>query len=78
MAGQIRMMLDGSRVKYARGSWETNRLLCLAKLEPGSLLVLVCAPPLVRRAVPGQVVMRRLNLIRSAWPGQVIVRSLKL
>ena len=24
-------------------------------LEPGSLLVLVCAPPLVRRAVPGQV-----------------------
>jgi len=27
----------------------------LAKLEPGSLLVLVCAPPLVRRAVPGQV-----------------------
>jgi len=30
--------------------------LCrLAKLEPGSLLLLVCAPPLVGRAVPGQV-----------------------
>jgi len=27
----------------------------MTKLEPGSLLVLVCAPPLVRRAVPGQV-----------------------
>jgi len=33
------------------------------KLEPGSLLVLVCAPPLARRAVPGQVMMHSTSWI---------------
>ena len=47
--------------------------LPLAKLEPRSALGMN-----ISQRIPGQVVMRRLNLIRSAWPGQVIVRSLKL
>ena len=37
-----------------RGQVTNPRDSSLAKLEPGSLLLLVCAPPLVGRAVPGQ------------------------
>ena len=43
------------------------------KLEPGSLLVLVCAPPLVRRAVPGQVSrLYRMTSDRTTWPEKIM------